>query len=100
VKEDEKSGACRTHGRKEKLYKVLVGKHERDHQKDLDVDERIMLKWILNGWEGVGWIRLTKVRDKFQTLVNMLINLWVPKIQIYFELFEQLISFQEGLWSI
>jgi hypothetical protein len=34
VKEDEKSGACSTHGRKEKLYKVLMRPPERRRCED------------------------------------------------------------------
>jgi hypothetical protein len=31
------------------------------------------------GWGGVGWIGLVQDRDKWRTLVNAVINLWVPR---------------------
>jgi hypothetical protein len=34
-------------GAKRNAYRVLVGKPERGHQKDLDVGGRILFKWIL-----------------------------------------------------
>jgi hypothetical protein len=30
------------------------------------------------GWEVVDWIHLAQDRDKWQTPVNTVINLWVP----------------------
>jgi hypothetical protein len=30
------------------------------------------------GWEVVDWTLLTQVRDQWQTLVYMVMNLWVP----------------------
>jgi hypothetical protein len=30
------------------------------------------------GWGGVGWIGLTQDRGKRKTLVNAVMNLWVP----------------------
>jgi hypothetical protein len=37
-----------------KACRILVGKpkEKRDHYEDLDVDGRIMLKLILEGWDG------------------------------------------------
>jgi hypothetical protein len=31
------------------------------------------------GWEGVGWIHLAQYRDQWWALVNMVMNLQVPK---------------------
>jgi hypothetical protein len=31
-------------------------------------------------WDGVDWINLSQDRDQWRTLVNMVMNLWVPKI--------------------
>jgi hypothetical protein len=40
-------GAYSTYGERRGVYKVLVGKHEKgDHLEDLDIDGRIILRWI------------------------------------------------------
>jgi len=53
---------------------------ERDHVDDLCVsggdNSRMGLKEIR--WEGVNWIHLAQVRDWWQALVNLVMNLWVP----------------------
>jgi hypothetical protein len=44
---DEMGGACSTHGKDEK-YKILVGKPEgKNNSKNLGVDGKIILEWIL-----------------------------------------------------
>jgi hypothetical protein len=30
------------------------------------------------GWGGMDWTHLSQVRDHWQALVNMVMNLWVP----------------------
>jgi hypothetical protein len=41
-------GACSTNGEKRNAYKILVGKPDgKNHQEDLDVDGRIILRCIL-----------------------------------------------------
>jgi len=45
------------------VYRVLVGKPERDHWGDLDVDERIILRWVFRKWDvgvltGSSWLRI------------------------------------------
>jgi hypothetical protein len=45
-------GACRA-------YKILVGKPERkNHSEDLNVDGRIILKWITGKMEGMHCVHL------------------------------------------
>ena len=41
-------GACGTYGRRESYIQGLGGGHgrERDHLEDLDIDGRIILRWI------------------------------------------------------
>jgi hypothetical protein len=43
----------------------------RDHSKDLSIDRRIILKWILGkGLEVVDWILVAQVRDWWQAVVK------------------------------
>jgi hypothetical protein len=64
-----------------KVYKVLVGRHEgkrplgRPSHKWED-GIRMDLREI--GWMGAKWIQLAQDRNKWQTLVNMVISIWVP----------------------
>jgi hypothetical protein len=64
-------------------YRVLMGNPGggEDHFKDLGVDGRVMLKWILKevGWEVMDYIDLAEVRDKWWTVVNMAMNLQVSE---------------------
>jgi len=42
---------------------------------------RIILRWIFRKWDGKGgmdWIVLAKDRDRWQALVNAVMNLQVP----------------------
>jgi hypothetical protein len=44
---------------------------------------RLRCRWednikIARGWGGMDWIDLTRDRDQWRTLVNMVMNLWVP----------------------
>jgi hypothetical protein len=52
----------------------------RDHLEDLGVDEKIILRWILEkrGGGDVDWIRLAQDRDQWRTAVNTVMNLQVP----------------------
>jgi hypothetical protein len=52
----------------------------RDHLEDLNVDEKIILDWILwkTGWEGVDWIHLAQDRDQWQALVNTIMDRRIP----------------------
>jgi hypothetical protein len=49
---------------------------EGDHVDDLGVDGRIILKWIFK--ECVAWIDTAQDRDRWQALVNAVMNLRVP----------------------
>jgi len=52
---------------------------ERDHWGDVDIDGRIILRWIFGKWKGGGdWMELAQDRDRWRALVNMVMNLWVP----------------------
>jgi hypothetical protein len=52
-----------------------------DHLEDLDVDGRIILKWIFKKWDGDGgmdWIDMAQDRDRWRALVSAVMNLRVP----------------------
>jgi hypothetical protein len=48
--------------------------------------ERLRCRWEYNirmdlqeiGWEDVNWIHLPQNKSQWKTLVNMVINLWIP----------------------
>jgi hypothetical protein len=61
------------------VHRVLLGKLERDHRGDQGVDGRIILRWIFgSGMWGMDWIELVQDRDRWQALVNAVVNLGVP----------------------
>jgi hypothetical protein len=53
------------------MYYIKIALRERDHWGDPDVDGRIILRWIFRKW-GLD-------RDRWRALVNMVMNLRVPK---------------------
>jgi hypothetical protein len=56
-----------------------VDLREGDHLGDPDVDETIVLKWILKKWDGdMDWIRLAQDRDRWRAPVNAVMNRRVP----------------------
>ena len=58
-----------------------MGKPEgKNHLGDPGVDGRIKLKWIFKKWDGgMDWIHLAQDRDRWQALVNAVMNLRVPQ---------------------
>jgi hypothetical protein len=52
---------------------------EGDNLEDADIDGRIILKWIFQevGWEGMDWIDTAQDRDRWQALVDAVMNLRV-----------------------
>jgi hypothetical protein len=42
---------------------------------DLDIDLRIILKYVLNGMGCMDWINLAVYRDKRKTVLNVVMNL-------------------------
>jgi hypothetical protein len=67
-------------GEKRSAYRILVGRHEGRQQL-----ERPRHRWEDNikmalqevGWEGMDWIELAEDKDRWQALVNKVMNLWV-----------------------
>jgi hypothetical protein len=50
-----------------------------DHLEDPGRDGRIILKWIFNNCGGgMDWIYMAQDRDRWQAVVNAVMNLWVP----------------------
>ena len=52
---------------------------ERDHWGDQYIDEMILLRWIFRKWDGGAGTDLALDRDKWQALVNAVMNLSVPQ---------------------
>jgi hypothetical protein len=51
---------------------------ERYHLEELGVDGMILLKWLFKKWDGgMNWIELAQGRDRWQSVVNSVINLRV-----------------------
>jgi len=49
------------------------------HLEDLDVEWRMILKWIFRRWAGsMDWIYLAHDRDMWRDLVNAVMNILVP----------------------
>jgi len=63
------------------MYGVLVGKPEGKRPlRRPGVDGRIMLRWIFRevGCRGMDWIELAQDKDRWQDLMNAVMNLRVP----------------------
>jgi len=75
-------GACSTMGPRRVAHIVLVGKPEgwRPHGRPRR-RWGIILRRIFGKWEGegMGWIDLAQVRDRWQALVNVVMKLRVPQ---------------------
>ena len=61
-------------------YRVLVWRPERrDHLDDLGVDGSVILKWILNTWDGnMDWTELARDRERWKALFKKVMSLQVP----------------------
>jgi len=69
-------------GEKKSAYSILVGKCEgNSYLEDPGVDGMIILRWIFRNWDGedMDWIGLAQDRDRWQALVNVVMNLRVPQ---------------------
>ena len=78
----EMGGACSTYGERRGVYRVLVGKPDRDHLEDPGVDGCIILRWIFRRWdEGMDWTDLAQEGDRWRACVNAVMNFRVPPMR-------------------
>ena len=66
-------------GERKVVHRALVGKPQGERPLgELGVDGRIILKCILKEWDGgIDWIFTAQHRDRWQDLVNVVMNLRV-----------------------
>ena len=80
IEKNEVGGACGTMGEGRGVHRVLVGKPE--GKRPLGRPRRRWEDNIKMDLQEVGggedWMELAQDRDRWQALVNMVINLWVP----------------------
>jgi hypothetical protein len=50
---------------------------KRDHFEDLDIDWRIILKWIFKKWDGGHGLDMAQDRDRWRAVVSAVMNLRV-----------------------
>jgi hypothetical protein len=67
-------------GKRRGSSRVLLGNlTERDRFENAGVDGWIILRWIFRKWGGaMDEIYLAQDRDRWQALVNAVMNIWVP----------------------
>ena len=55
---------------------------ERDHLEDQSVAGKTIYSWIFRTWDAgvMEWIKLAQDRDRWRTLVNVVMNLRVPNV--------------------
>jgi hypothetical protein len=56
------------------VYRLVVGKPEGK----IPLGRPRLGGWIILGWSDVDWIDLAHDRDRWRSLVNSVLNLWVP----------------------
>jgi hypothetical protein len=72
-------GACGTNEEERNACRLLVGKPEgyRPLERPRWVDN-VKMELGKVGWGDVDWIGLAQDRDRWRSLVNSVLNLWVP----------------------
>jgi hypothetical protein len=82
IKKNEMGGACSTYGERRGVYRVLVGKTEGKRPLGRPRgrwEDSIKMDLQEVGFGGVDWIDLAQDRDRWQALVNVVMNLLVPQ---------------------
>jgi hypothetical protein len=79
--ENEMGGACSTYREARGAYRILVGRPE--GRKPLGRprhgwEDNIKMDLHDMGWWGMDWIELAQDKDRWQALVNAVMNLRVP----------------------
>jgi hypothetical protein len=55
---------------------------EGDHLEDRGVDGRVILKWMLEKWDGgMDWIDVAQNRDRWRAVVHAVMNLRFYKLR-------------------
>ena len=81
IEKSEMGGACGTYGKGIGMHRVLVGKHE--GKRPLRRPRRRWKDNIKVDLQEVGgsfgdWMELAQHRDRWQAIVSMVMNFWVP----------------------
>ena len=70
-------------GERGRAYRILVHKSDREHMEDLVVDGWIILKWIFKkSAGGMSWIDLAQDKDRWQPIVNVMMNFRISPIRV------------------